>query len=91
MTRTALPCGHLLLDSQGVIVADGSPIKMGSVKLKILCLRQNSGHQCRVAFNLGKMPPHNGVHDHARVRIVYAFGAEKFTLLIEPADEFLSI
>jgi hypothetical protein len=37
------------------------------------------------------MPPHNGVQDHARVRIVYAFGAEKFTLLIEPADEFLSI
>ena len=37
------------------------------------------------------MPPHHGVHDHARIRIVDALGAEKFALLLEPADEFLEI
>ena len=37
------------------------------------------------------MPPHNGVHDYVRVRIVNAFGTEKFPLLVEPADEFLEM
>jgi hypothetical protein len=32
------------------------------------------------------MPPHNGIHDYARVRIVNAFGAERFTLLAKPAE-----
>jgi hypothetical protein len=57
----------------------------------ILSLRQNSDHQCRSASNLGKMPPHDGVQDHARVRIVKASSAEKFTLLAKPADEFLQM
>jgi hypothetical protein len=35
------------------------------------------------------MPPHDGVHDYARVDVVNALGAEKFTLLVEPADESL--
>jgi len=59
------------------------------VELRILRLCQNSDYQCRIVFNLGKMPPQNRVHDHARVRIVDALGAEKFRLLVEPADEFV--
>jgi hypothetical protein len=51
----------------------------------------NRDYQYRIAFSLGKMPSHHGVHDHARVRTVDAFGAEKFTLLGEPADEFLEM
>jgi hypothetical protein len=56
---------------------------------EILCLRQNSNQERRIAFNLGEMPPHDGVHDHARVRVFNAFGEEKFTFLVKPADEFL--
>ena len=61
------------------------------MQLEILPLRQNSDYQSRIAFNLGKMPSHNGIHDHARVRIVNALGAEKFPLLVEAADEFLEM